>query len=109
MVGIAYMFARKKSYRHMTKAFRALLGRAHKNKDVMFNLAQIGTFCFSDYNPDRYDVSERHPDILSDEQLRTFLNLNVEYITPSYKDREKVELYYDFCTFMFHTFLLLAM
>lgn len=53
MVGIAYMFARKKSYRHTTKAFRALLGSAHKDKDVMFNLAQIGTFCFSDYNPDR--------------------------------------------------------
>lgn len=104
MVGLAYMFARKKSYKHMTKAFRALLGRAHKDKDVMFNLAQIGTFCFSDYNPDRYDVSERHPDVLSDEQLRAFLNLNVEYITPSYKDREKVELYYDFCIFMFHTF-----
>ncbi|HIT48333.1 MAG TPA: hypothetical protein IAC34_02420 [Candidatus Coprenecus stercoripullorum] len=89
MVGFAYMFARKKSYKHMTKAFRALLGRAHKDKDVMFNLAQIGAFCFSDYNPDRYDVSERHPDVLSDEQLRAFLNLNVEYITHHTRTEKK--------------------
>lgn len=104
MVGIAYIFARKKSYRHITKAFRALLGRAHKDKDVMFNLSQIGTFCFTDYDPGRYDVSEHHPDVLSAEELREFLNFNVEHITPNYKDRKRVELYYDFCVFMFHTF-----
>lgn len=104
MVGIAYIFARKRAYRNTAKSFRALLGRAHKDKDVMFNLGQIGTFCFSDYNPDRYDVVERHPDVLSDEQLRRFMNFSVQDITPSYKDRKQVELYYDFCVFMFHTF-----
>lgn len=104
MVGIAYIFARKRAYRNTAKSFRALLGRAHKDKDVMFNLGQIGTFCFSDYNPDRYDVVERHPDVLSDEQLRRFMNFSVQDITPSYKDRNQVELYYDFCVFMLHTF-----
>ena len=59
MVGIAYIFARKRAYRNTAKSFRALLGRAHKDKDVMFYFGQIGTFCFSDYNPGRYDVAER--------------------------------------------------
>lgn len=81
MVGIAYIFAKKRAYRNTAKSFRALLGRAHKDKDVMFNLGQIGSFCFSDYNPDRYDVIERHPDVLSDEQLRWFMNFSVQDIT----------------------------
>ena len=47
---------------------------------------------------------QRHPEVLSTEQLKTFLNLSVRDITPNYKDRMTVELYYDFCVFMFHTF-----
>lgn len=104
MVGIAHIFAGMRGYRHVTKTFRALLGKAHKDKDVMFDLSQIGAFRFADYSPDRYDVSERHPDVLSDEQLRAFLNLDLERATPSYKDRGKVGLYHDFCVFMLHTF-----
>ena len=36
MVGIAYIFARKRAYRNTAKSFRALLGRTHKDKN--FNL-----------------------------------------------------------------------
>ena len=104
MVSIALIFAKRKSYRHVSKTFRALLGKAHKDQNVMFNLAQIGTFCFNEYNPDRYDVSDKHPDVLTDEQIRRFLNLSVQDITPTYNNRQQVELYYDFCVFMFHTF-----
>ena len=34
----------------------------------------------------------------------TFLNADLSSLTPSYKDRKQVELYYDFCVFMFHSF-----
>lgn len=104
MVEIAYIFARRRAYRNTSKTFRALLGKAHKDKNVMFDIGQIGAFCFSDYNPDRYDVVERHPDVLSDEQLRRFMNFSVRDLTPSYRNRRQVELYYDFCVFMLHTF-----
>lgn len=104
MVGIAYIFANRKGYRNMGKTFRAFLGKAHKDKDVEFNLKQIGDFKFADYNPDRHVVVEKHPDILTDDQLRLFLNMSVADMTPTYKDRQQVELYYDFCVFMFHSF-----
>lgn len=104
MVSLAYIFAGKKSYKNMTKTFRAFLGRAHSDRDVQFNLHQIGDFKFSDYDPDKYTVIERHPDVLTDAQLRHFLNLSVADMTPNYKNRQCVELYYDFCVFMFHSF-----
>lgn len=44
MVTIAYIFAREPAFRNMTKTFRALLGKAHKDPDVMFRLSQIGDF-----------------------------------------------------------------
>ena len=104
MVGIAYIFARRNGYRGITKAFRALLGRASRDREVQFSIKQIGDFLFNDYNPERNAVIQRHPEVLSTEQLKTFLNLSVRDITPNYKDRMTVELYYDFCVFMFHTF-----
>jgi len=104
MVGIAYIFASKNGYRNTSKTFRAMLGRAHKDQDVQFNLNQIGDFNFNDYNPAKYDVVEKHPDILSEEQVRRFMNMSVADMTPLYKDRKKVELYYDFCVFMLHSF-----
>lgn len=45
------------------------------------------------------------PDVLNEEKLRMFLRLDVNVITPTYKNRKEVELYYDFCRFMFYTFL----
>lgn len=104
MVSIAFIFAKRKGYKRIAKVFRALLGRAHKDRDVMFNISQIGTFCFNEYDPDRYVVSDKHPDVLTDEQLRKFLNMDLEYISPTYSNRKKVELYHDFCVFMLHTF-----
>ena len=104
MVGIAYIFARRKGYRGITKTFRALLGRASRDQEVNFSIKQIGDFLFNDYDPDRNVVKQRHPEVLSQEQLRIFLNMSVRDITPQYKNRKQVELYYDFCVFMFHTF-----
>lgn len=104
MVTIAYIFANEKSYRNMTKTFRALLGKAHKDPNVMFRLAQIGDFRFCDYNPERNEAELKHPDILTLEQLRTFLNTSPYNLTPDYKNRSEIEIYYDFCVFMFHSF-----
>lgn len=104
MVQIANIFAKGKAYVHHSKKFRAMLGKASKDKDVMFHLTQIGDFKFADYNPDRYAIEGREPDVLSAEELKAFLNLSVEDITPQYKDRRMVEIYYDFCVFMFHSF-----
>jgi integrase len=104
MVTIAYIFAREPSYRNISKTFRALLGKAHKDPDVMFRLNQIGDFRFCDYSPNKYDVETKHPDILDSECLRAFLNADPYYLTPEYKNRATIELYYDFCVFMFHSF-----
>lgn len=104
MVTLAYIFARKKSYSNITRTFRALLGKASKDNDVNFKISQIGDFKFNDYNPARNEAVHRRPDILSQEQLKTFLNLSVRDITPQYRDRKQVQLYYDFCVFMFHSF-----
>ena len=104
LVSIAYTFAKEKGYRNTSKTFRSLLGKADKDKDVDFKLHQIGDFKFSDYNPNKYDVIEKHPDVLSEDQLRLFLSMSVEDMTPTYTDRYRVQLYYDFCVFMFHSF-----
>lgn len=104
MVTIAYTFAREPAFRNTSKTFRALLGKAHKDPDVMFRLNQIGDFRFCDYNPNKYDVEMAHPDILGPEQLKTFLNADPHSLTPRYRNRSEIELYYNFCVFMFHSF-----
>ena len=104
MVQIAHTFAQGKAYVHHSKRFRAMLGKASKDKDVLFNLSQIGDFRFCDYNPGRYEIEGGEPDVLSAEELKAFLNMSVEDMTPQYKDRKMVEIYYDFCVFMFHSF-----
>lgn len=53
MVGITYIFVRRKGYRGITKSFRALLGRASRDQEVNFSIKQIGDFLFNDYDPDR--------------------------------------------------------
>jgi len=104
MVAIAYSFAQDKGYRNYAKTFRALLGKAHKDPNVLFMLRQIDGFQFSDYDPCKFQVEMAHPDILSTEQLRTFLNADPYYLTPGYKRRNEIELYYDFCVFMYSSF-----
>jgi integrase len=103
-IGIANVFAQYKGYVNITKTFRSLLGRAHKDNNVTFNLSQIGDFKFADYNPNKYNVNIKKPDVLTSEQLKAFLNINVSKMTPSYQNRKNVELYYDFSVFMFHSF-----
>jgi integrase len=103
-IGIAGEFAKHGGYIATTKAFRAVLGRASKDKDVQFSITQIGEFKFSDYNPKKYETGIKRPDVLPAEQLKIFLNMDPKAATPSYRDRQAVELYHDFCVFMFHSF-----
>lgn len=104
-VSIASTFAKYKGYHATATAFRGLLNRADKENDIEFSLSQIGSFKFSHYNPKINEVNIKKPDVLSPEQLKAFLNLDVSQLTPSYKNRFEVELYHDFCVFMFHSFL----
>lgn len=104
-LSIAKIFARHRNYIGTSKGFRALLGKADADSNVDFSLSQIGGFQFQDYNPDKYNDGIEIPDVLNQEQLRTFLNLDVNILTPSYKDRHQVNLYFDFCKLMFYTFL----
>lgn len=104
MVAIAYSFAQDKGYRNHTKTFRALLGKAHKDPNIMFKLRQIDDFHFNDYDPDKFQVEMAHPDILSTKQLRMFLNAAPYYLTPDYKRKKEIGLYYDFCVFMYSSF-----
>ena len=104
MVTIAYIFAREPSYKNISKTFRALLGKAHKDPDVNFRLSQIGDFRFCDYSPCKYDIESKHPDILNSQQLRAFLNTSPYNLPPNYKNRSEIALYYDFCVFMFNSF-----
>lgn len=101
---IAGIFARYNGYRGTAKAFRAVLGRAAKDNMVDFSLIRIGDFHFNDYNPQQNDTELCAPDVLSPEQIKKFLNLDVFNITPEWADRAKVELYYDFCVFMLQSF-----
>jgi len=103
-LSIAHTFAKHRGYRGISKTFRALLGKASKDKEVDFSINQIGDFHFADYNPNKDDVELKKPDVLNSSQLKLFLNMNVMDITPEYEDRQLVELYYDFCVFMFNSF-----
>lgn len=102
---IANIFAKYRNYTGTSKSFRALLGKADVDSNVEFSLSQIGGFKFQDYNPDKYNEGIQIPDVLNPEDLRSFLNLDVNNLTQSYKDRFQVNLYYDFCRLMFYTFL----
>lgn len=104
-VNLAHIFAKHEGYKGTTKAFRSLLERADKDKSIDFTISQIGSFRFSHYNPKINEIDTKKPDVLSPEQLKKFLNFDVYQLTPTYKDRMNVELYYDFCVFMFHSFL----
>ena len=104
-VRIAHIFAKHGGYRGTTKTFRSLLGKADDEKIIDFSLSQIGSFKFSDYDPQKDEVNTKKPDVLSPEQLKAFLNLDLSQVSPTYTNRKKVELYYDFCVVIFNTFL----
>lgn len=101
---IAGIFARHTGYRGTAKAFRAILGKAAKDPDVDFSLVRIGDFNFNDYNPHKYEDGIKRPDVLTKEQIRDFMCADIANLTPEWEDRRTVELYYDFCTFMFQSF-----
>lgn len=103
-VYIASIFAQHTGFRGTAKAFRAVLGRAAKDKAIDFSLSRIGDFNFHDYNPAKNDILLHQPDVLSPGQIKRFLNLDVFNLTPTWADRNLVELYYDFCVFMFQSF-----
>lgn len=52
-LSIAHSFAKHRGYRGISKTFRALLGKASKDKKVDFSISQIGDFHFADYNPNK--------------------------------------------------------
>lgn len=103
-VTIAKIFAQHKGYKHTSKSFRNLLGKASKDADVNFSVSQIGEFVFSQYDPHINEVDIKQPDVLSSEQLKKFINLDLSKVTVGFKSEEMVELYHDFCVFMFHSF-----
>lgn len=103
-IQIAKIFAKYDGYKGTSKSFRNLLGKASNDNCVAFSLTQIGEFKFAHYNPKRDQVETKSPDVLSPKQLKRFLTLDIEKLTPTYKDRKIVELYYDFCVFMLHSF-----
>lgn len=103
-VKLAGIFAKSGGFVGISKSFRAVLGRASREKDVDFSLAKIGDFNFNDYNPNKYDNGLRSPDVLTPEQMRDFMDISVVNLTPGWKDRVQVELFHDFCIFMFQSF-----
>ena len=102
---IAGIFAKSGGFKGNAKVFRAVLGRASKDRDVDFSIMQIGDFNFNDYNPQKYEDDMKCPDVLTKEQVKDFMNVDVFNLTPKYADRMTVELYYDFCAFMLQSFL----
>lgn len=104
-VEIAGIFAERGGYACSMKAFRNTLGKAAKDPDVPFRIAQIGDFNFKDYDPDK-DVAKFHkPDVLTQEQIRRFVDLDLESTYTRYTSRKTVELYHDFCVFMLHSMM----
>jgi integrase len=103
-IKIAHIFSKHEGYKHTAKAFRNLLGKASKDANVNFTISQIGDFDFKDYDPKINEINTKRPDVLTPEQLKKFLNMDVSKITPTYWNRKRVELYYDFCLFMFYSF-----
>lgn len=101
---IAGIFAKYNGFKGTAKTFRAILGRASKDREVDFSLVRIGDFNFNDYNPTKYEDDMKHPDVLTKDQIKDFMHIDLFNLTPEWTNREKVELYYDFCVFMLQSF-----
>lgn len=103
-VKIAGIFAKHNGFKGTAKVFRAVLGKASKDREIDFSILRIGDFNFNDYNPAKYEDGIRHSDVLTQEQIKDFMQADVFNLTPNWADRNKVELYYDFCVFMLQSF-----
>ena len=101
---VAEIFAGETGYKGTAKVFRAVLGKAAKDRSIDFSLVRIGDFKFSDYNPNKYEDDMSRPDVLTPEQIKDFMQTDVFNLTPQWADRNLVELYYDFCVFMLQSF-----
>lgn len=104
-VELASIFAKYPGYIHTAKQFRNTLGKAHKDRNVDFQISQIGDFNFMDYDPEINTRQVKKPDVLTEDQIGRFLKMDPMKITPDYKDRNMVRLFYDFCVFMLQSFM----
>ena len=104
-VYLSEILSKHPGYAATSRAFRSLMEKAHKDNRVKFDLSQIRDFDFKRFNPNPYhNLKKKPPQALSHIQIREFLNLDLKNITLQYKNRKTVELYYDFCVFMFYSF-----
>lgn len=104
-VWIAGIFAKHPGYFYSMKVFCNVLGKAAKDRSVSFKMWQIEDFQFRDYDPDKDRVDLHKPDVLTQEQVTAFMNMNPKTMTPSCRDRVSVQMFYDFCVMMLHTMM----
>ena len=101
---IAQLFANDGGYTGPISYFRSFLFKADRDIHVRFSMSQIGDFNFKRYMPRIYK-GHQLPVILSEEQLKRFLNINIKEYTTCRVSQTKAELFYDFSCFLLHSFL----
>lgn len=101
---IAQLFANDGGYTGPISYFRSFLFKADRDIHVRFSMSQIGDFNFKRHMPRIYK-GHQLPVILSEEQLKRFLNINIKEYTTCRVSQTKAELFYDFSCFLLHSFL----
>lgn len=101
---IAQLFANDGGYTGPISYFRSFLFKADRDLYVRFSMSQLGDFNFKRYMPKIYK-GHKLPIVLSEEQLKRFLQINIEEYTTSKVSQTKAELFYDFSCFLLHSFL----
>ena len=101
---VAQLFANDGGFTGPISYFRSFLFKADRDNHVKFSMSQIGDFNFKRYMPRIYK-GHQLPVILSEEQLKRFLNINIKEYTTCRVSQTKAELFYDFSCFLLHSFL----
>lgn len=101
---IAQLFANDGGYTGPISYFRSFLFKADRDINVRFSMSQIGDFNFKRYMPRIYK-GHQLPIILSDEQLKDFMNINLEEYVNNKHPKNKIELFHDFACFLLHSFM----
>lgn len=101
---VAQLFANDRGFTGPISYFRSFLFKADRDNHVKFSMSQIGDFNFKRYMPRIYK-GHQLPVILSEEQLKRFLNINIKEYTTCRVSQTKAELFYDFSCFLLHSFL----
>lgn len=101
---IAQLFANDGGYTGPISYFRSFLFKADRDIHVRFSMSQIGDFNFKRYMPRIYK-GHQLPIILSDEQLKDFMNINLEEYVNNKHPKNKIELFHDFACFLLHSFM----